>query len=200
MLRFSVQTGRALMTAPDALFTDGVAYERMMGRWSRRVGEIFVDWLDVPPGLRWLDVGCGNGAFTELLIERRAPAAVAGIDPSDGQLNFARTRPGAKGAHFQQGDAHALPYAGQAFDVAAMALVISFLPDPAKGIAEMARVVRPGGIVAAYMWDFDGNGTPGWPIYQALESLGTPSARPPNPTAARREVMQDLFAKAGLKE
>jgi ubiquinone/menaquinone biosynthesis C-methylase UbiE len=85
------------------LFTDGEAYERMMGRWSRHVGETFLAWLDLPKGLRWLDVGCGNGAFTEEIIARCAPATVTAIDPSNEQLAFARTRPGAKTAKFEVG-------------------------------------------------------------------------------------------------
>ena len=64
-------------------FNDGKAYERMMGRWSQAAGEIFLDWLTLPPGLRWLDVGCGNGAFTELLVQRCKPTEVKGIDPSE---------------------------------------------------------------------------------------------------------------------
>ena len=91
-------------------FDDGAAYEQMMGIWSRSAGEIFLDWLAPPPGLRWIDVGCGNGAFTELLVERCAPVEVQGIDPSEGQLAFARTRPAARVAEFRQGDAMALPF------------------------------------------------------------------------------------------
>jgi ubiquinone/menaquinone biosynthesis C-methylase UbiE len=75
-------------------FTDGEVYERLMGRWSRFVGQAFLDWLDTPMNLRWLDVGCGNGAFTEELIARCAPAAVTAIDPSDDQLAYARKRSG----------------------------------------------------------------------------------------------------------
>jgi SAM-dependent methyltransferase len=115
---------------PDKLFTDGEAYERLMGRWSRLVAEAFLDWLDVPNDLTWLDVGCGNGAFTEELIARCAPAAVTAIDPSDDQLAYARTRPSARMADFRAGDAHKLPFDDDTFDVAAMALVIGFLPDP----------------------------------------------------------------------
>jgi len=103
----------ARKTQPDALFTDGAAYERLMGRWSRLVGAIFIDWLAVPPGLRWLDVGCGNGAFTELLIARRAPAGAVAVDPSADQLAYARTRPGAKIAEFHQGDAQALRFGNE---------------------------------------------------------------------------------------
>ena len=84
---------------------DGAAYERMMGVWSRLAGDVFLDWLAPRPGLRWIDVGCGTGAFSELLIERCAPAEVQGIDPSEAQLAFARTRPAARLAQFRQGDA-----------------------------------------------------------------------------------------------
>ena len=93
------------MSDTGKLFTDGEVYERLMGRWSRVVGESFLSWLAVPKGLRWLDVGCGNGAFTEELISRCAPASVIAIDPSDDQLAYARKRPGAKLARFQVGDA-----------------------------------------------------------------------------------------------
>ena len=79
------------MTEPPNQFGDGAAYERMMGRWSHLVGEKFLDWLDPPNGLRWIDVGCGNGAFTEVLIGRCAPAAVTGIDPSDAQIAYSNT-------------------------------------------------------------------------------------------------------------
>jgi ubiquinone/menaquinone biosynthesis C-methylase UbiE len=125
-------------------FEDGAGYEQMMGIWSRLVGEIFLDWLAPSPGLRWVDVGCGNGAFTELLVERCAPAAVEGIDPSEGQLAFARTRPSARLAKFSKGDAMALPFATGSFDAAVMALVLVFVPDPRKGVDEMVRVVSPG--------------------------------------------------------
>ena len=95
-------------------FDDGAAYERMMGVWSQLAGNIFLDWLAMPSGLRWIDVGCGNGAFTELLVRRCAPTEVQGIDPSEGQLAYARTRPGLPGAEFRQGDAMALPFASAA--------------------------------------------------------------------------------------
>jgi len=133
--------------APN-LFDDGKAYERLMGRWSRVAGEKFLDWLAAPKNLKWIDVGCGNGAFTEVLIARCSPAAVIGVDPSEGQIAYARTRPGAKPAEFRVAGAQDLPFAENSLDAAAMALVIVFVPDPAKAVAEMARVVRPGGIVA----------------------------------------------------
>ena len=91
-------------------FDDGAAYERFMGVWSRFAGEIFLDWLAPRLGLRWIDIGCGNGAFTELVIERCAPVEVQGIDPSEGQLAFARARPAVRLAKFRQGDAMSLPF------------------------------------------------------------------------------------------
>lgn len=99
------------MGEAEKLFTDGEAYERLMGRWSRIVGEGFLDWLSAPKNLRWIDVGCGNGAFTEELIARCAPAAVIAIDPSDDQLAYARTRPGLRMTDFRVGDAQNLPFA-----------------------------------------------------------------------------------------
>jgi SAM-dependent methyltransferase len=187
------------MSQTSHLFADGEAYERLMGRWSRLAGEIFLDWLDIPANVRWLDVGCGNGAFTAALIARCAPAEVIGIDPSEGQVSFARTRPGAKSAQFRIGDAEALPFGDDRFDVAVMALVITFLSDPGKAVSEMARVVRPGGWVGTYMWDVPGGGTPVHPIYVAMESLGMPSPRPPGAEVSRRDAMQALWKDAGLE-
>src|SRR5258708_30081199 len=160
-------------------FDDGAAYERMMGVWSQLVGEASLDWLKPAQGLRWIDVGCGNGAFTELIVSRCAPSGVEGIDPSEGQLAFARTRPGARGAAFQQGDAMALPFASGSFDAAVMALVLVFVPDPAQGVAELVRVVRPGGTVATYMWDMLGGGFPLDPIIAEMRAMGLSPTRPP---------------------
>src|SRR4051794_10616423 len=123
--------------ADQIRFDDGAAYERYMGAWSRLTGETFLHWLAPPPGWRWLDVGCGNGAFTELLVERCAPTSVDGIDPSEPQLAYARTRPASRVANFHLGDAMALPFADDTFDAAVMPLVIFFVPEPAKGVAEM---------------------------------------------------------------
>lgn len=180
-------------------FTDGAAYERLMGRWSAPAGDIFLEWLAPAQGLRWLDVGCGNGAFTERLVARCAPAAVEGIDPSQDQIAFARIRPGARPAQFRQGDAQALPFADASFDAAAMALVITFIPDPAKAVAEMARVVRPGGSVATYMWDIPGGGLPLEPFQAALRSIGVAYPNPPGFAASQQDEMRALWQRAGLE-
>jgi ubiquinone/menaquinone biosynthesis C-methylase UbiE len=180
-------------------FDDGAAYERMMGTWSRLAGDIFIDWLNPRPGLRWVDVGCGNGAFTARLIERCAPAEVQGIDPSDGQLTFARTRSDARIAQFHQGDATALPFPDSTFDAAVMALVIFFVPDPSKGVAEMVRVTRPGGTVAAYAWDILGGGSPTSAVWSEMQTMGIEPTFPPSVDAAQLETLLALWTNAGLE-
>jgi SAM-dependent methyltransferase len=188
------------MADNEIRFDDGAAYERYMGKWSQLAGETFLDWLAPQSGLRWLDVGCGNGAFTEMLVERCAPAAVHGIDPSEAQLAYARTRPALRGAQFRQGDAIALPYADDAFDAAVMPLVIFFVPDPAKGVAEMARVVCPGGTVAAYGWDMLGGGFPYDALWTEVRAMGVAVPLPPSPDASRIGTMRDLWTGAGLAD
>lgn len=185
---------------PELRFDDGAAYEQMMGVWSRSVGEVFLDWLRPAQGLRWIDVGCGNGAFTELILARCAPGDVQGIDPSEGQLAFARTRPGARGAVFQTGDAMALPFDAASFDVAVMALVLVFVPDPSKGVAELARVVRPGGLVATYMWDMLGGGNPLDPILDEMRAMDLSPTRPPHMEVSTLAALQDLWRAAGLQQ
>ena len=187
------------MSDQQIRFQDGAAYERGMGVWSRLAGETFLAWLAPQTGLRWIDVGCGSGAFTELLARTCAPSELHGVDPSDGQLSFARGRPGAHGATFQLGDAMALPFTDDRFDAAVMALVIFFVPDPAKGVAEMARVVRPGGLVAAYAWDMLGGGFPFASINAELRELGVMPPSPPSAGASRMDAMGDLWAGAGLE-
>jgi SAM-dependent methyltransferase len=179
-------------------FDDGAAYERYMGKWSRLAGETYLDWLAPKSGLRWLDVGCGSGAFTEMLVERCAPVSVEGIDPSEGQLAYARRRPASRVAQFRQGDAMALPYPDNAFDAAVMPLVIFFVPDPAAGVAEMARVVCPGGIVSAYAWDMFGGGFPYEALKVEMRGLGAAVPEPPSPDASRMEALRGLWRVAAL--
>lgn len=186
------------MAETQIRYDDGAAYERAMGNWSRRAGSIFLDWLAAPSGLKWIDVGCGNGAFTELLVETCAPTLVNGIDPSEAQIDFARKRPAARLAKFDVGDAMALPFPVDAFDAATMALVIYFVPDPAKGVAEMARVVRPGGIVAAYAWDMLGGGFSLEPIRIEMRAMGLTVVSAPSSEASRIEALHDLWTRAGL--
>jgi SAM-dependent methyltransferase len=181
-------------------FEDGAAYERMMGVWSALAGETFLDWLAPRPGLHWLDVGCGSGAFSALVAQRCAAAEIDGVDPSEAQLAFARARPIACPAQFRLGDAMALPLADRSVDAAVMALVIFFVPDPKKGVAEMARVVRPGGLAAAYAWDMLGGGFPLEQILIELRAMGHTPVRPPSVDASRIDVMRALWTDAGFGE
>jgi ubiquinone/menaquinone biosynthesis C-methylase UbiE len=179
-------------------FDDGASYERMMGTWSRLVGVDFLEWLAPRSDLRWIDIGCGNGAFTELLVDRCSPVEIHGIDPSEGQLAFARSRPVARIAEFHQGHAMELPFPDDRFDVAVMALVIFYVPDPPNGIAEMVRVVAPGGMVAAYIWDIANDGSPTAPIQIEMRAVGLTAPTPPSVDASRIESMRNLWAGAGL--
>ena len=187
------------MTEQVLRFVDGAAYEQNMGIWSRFAGEIFLDWLAPSAGLRWIDIGCGSGAFTELLIARCAPADVQGIDPSDGQLDYARKRPGVSTAKFQQGDAMAIPFGDGRFDAAVMALVLVFVPEPRKGIAEIVRVLGAGGIAATYMWDMLGGGFPLDPVLAELRAMGLSPTRPPQLEVSQIEMLRQLWTDAGLE-
>jgi SAM-dependent methyltransferase len=188
------------MTQVPSFFTDGQAYERLMGRWSRAAGEIFLDWLALPKGLNWLDVGCGTGAFTELVIDRCAPSSMSAVDPSESQINYIRGRPAADRAAFRIGDAQSLPFVDHAFDVAAMALVINFVPDGAKAAAEMKRVVKPQGIVGAYVWDNLGGGFVQRPLVEGLAAMGIDAPAAGGLKNTRIEELEILFERAGLDQ
>ena len=181
-------------------FQDGERYESMMGVWSALIGSTFLDWVAVPAGAKWADVGCGNGASTELIVSRANPAAVAAIDPSEAQLAFARKRHRAGVASFTIGSALQLPYGDASFDAAIMALVIFFVPDPAKGVAEMRRVVRAGGTVAAYAWDIEGGGFPYEAVHVAMRAVGAQPIQPPRSEVAALDTLSRLWADAGLSE
>jgi SAM-dependent methyltransferase len=132
----------------------GDAYEPYVGRWSRLVAADFLEWLALPPGGDWLDVGCGTGALTQAILVRAEPATVTGIDPALGFVAYARANVNDARARFGVGNAMALPLEDRAFDAVVSGLVLNFVPKPDVGIAEMASVARPGGTVAAYVWDY----------------------------------------------
>ena len=180
---------------PQIRFNDGAAYERMMGVWSQIAGNAFLDWLQPPKGLTWADIGCGNGAFTQLIVERCTPKRVFGIDPSPGQLAYARTRLTSMPVELTTGDAMALPYPDNSVDVATMALVMFFVPDPEKGLVQMTRVTRPGGLVAAYVWDLPGGGFPADSIWAELAAIGQPVPSPPSATISAMDALKALWSR-----
>ena len=137
-------------------WTDGGAYERYVGRWSRMAASRFVAWLDAPAGLDWLDVGCGTGALTETIANERTPRRLVGIDTSTEFLDLAMRRLDDNGTEFRKADARDLPFADGEFDRIVSGLVLNFLPDPPRAVQEMARVLRAPGELALYVWDYAG--------------------------------------------
>jgi SAM-dependent methyltransferase len=132
----------------------GDRYEPYVGRWSRRVASRFLAFLAAPTGGEWLDVGCGTGALSEAALDDGGAGAVTGIDPSAGFVGFARERLDGRAASFDVGDAQDLPYAPAYFDVVVSGLVLNFVPDAALALREQRRVLKPGGVVGAYVWDY----------------------------------------------
>lgn len=143
-------------TQGRSVWGSGAAYEPYVGRWSRLVAREFLIWLAIPPSARWLDVGCGTGALSETILAQTSPAAVHGIDPSEGYLALARGQVRDPRVQFEVGDARQLSVATRAYDVVVSGLVLNFIPDLKAGIAEMVRVTKLGGTVAAYVWDYAG--------------------------------------------
>jgi ubiquinone/menaquinone biosynthesis C-methylase UbiE len=136
----------------------GDSYDAYMGRWSRRIAPAFLAWLDQPVDLRWLEVGCGTGALSSAILSGCAPTSLIAIDPSDGFLAKARDTVPDGRAEFRQGDAHALPAETASADVIVSGLVLNFVADREKALAEMRRVARPGAAIGFYVWDYPGGG------------------------------------------
>lgn len=134
----------------------GKLYEPYVGRWSRLVAREFLDWLKVARDREWLDVGCGTGALSGTILQECEPRAVKGIDASAAFVEHARAHLIDPRASFEVADAQSLPFEAERFDAAVSGLVINFVPNPALAAAQMSRVVRPGGVVAAYLWDYAG--------------------------------------------
>ena len=135
---------------------NGELYEPYVGRWSRSVARDFLVWLGQPPGADWLDVGCGTGALTESILALRDPRALTGIDASAGYIDFANAHVRDGRVRFTVADAQTMPFETASFDAVVSGLVLNFVPEPRKAAAEMQRVARPGGVAAAYVWDYAG--------------------------------------------
>lgn len=139
------------------LWTSGVAYECFMGRWSRRIAPGFLEWLSVAPGADWIDVGCGTGALGAAILSRCAPRKVCGVDPTAAFVEAARSQITDECWEVRQAGAEAIPYGDNEFAAAVSGLVLNFVRDKNKAVTEMKRVVRPGGNVGLYVWDYAGH-------------------------------------------
>jgi SAM-dependent methyltransferase len=175
-------------------------YERYMGRWSRAVGQKFLDWVTPPNNARWLDVGCGTGAFSELIAKRCAPQSISGIDPSPEQIAYATKA--IPTADFRVGSADALPFPDDAFDVVASALVLHFLPDRIKALREMRRVARPGAIVAGYTWQRTASEAfaPYAPMKKAIQAAGAEFISSPLVPEANPTGLSDTLRQCGFTD
>jgi SAM-dependent methyltransferase len=143
-----------MISIPADVWASGSAYEPYMGRWSRLVARELTAWLAMPPGAVWLDVGCGTGALTAAVLATAAPAGAWAVDASVSYARYSRLRIRDRRAAFAAADARSLPFAAGSIDVVVSGLVLNFVPRPDLVVKEMARVARPGGVVAAYVWDY----------------------------------------------
>jgi SAM-dependent methyltransferase len=181
----------------------GDAYEAYVGRWSRHVAEAFLHWLDVPAGRHWLDVGCGTGALTATVLAMAEPAQVVGVDPSEGFLADARARVTDPRAIFHAGDARSLPLPDHRFDAVVSGLMLNFVPDPRRAADEVARVTTPGGIAAAYVWDYaDGMSMMRyfWDAAAALDDAAAELDEGRRFPLCQPEPLAELWSDAGLDE
>ncbi|MFI5054713.1 MAG: class I SAM-dependent methyltransferase [Acidimicrobiia bacterium] len=174
------------------------AYDRFLGRYSVQLSPQLADLAGVEGGQRVLDVGCGPGALTAELVARVGPAAVSAVDPSESFVAAARERHPAVGV--QQASAEQLPFPDQAFDVSLAQLVVHFMLDPAAGVAEMVRVTRQGGVVAACVWDHACGQGPFSALWGAARELDPEVDDESRLMGTREGDLARLFGSAGLRE
>jgi len=190
--------GRSGYSAPVSFEVAADAYDQFMGRWSRLLAPQLADLAGVRSGLRALDVGCGPGALTTELATRLGPGAVAAVDPSESFVAAARARN--PGVDVRQAAAEHLPFPAGMFDAALAQLVVHFMEDPVAGLAEMARVTRPGGVAAACVWDYAGGRGPLGPFWLAARELDTGVEDESRLAGTRAGHLAELFEAAGLRD
>ena len=184
-----------------AVWTSGAAYDAYIGRWSRLLAREFVAWLALPPRARWLDIGCGSGALTQTILAFADPEAITGMDASAAFVAYARAQTPDPRSRFVVGDARAIGEAASAYDAVVSGLMLNFVPEPERAAAEMARVTRPDGTVAAYVWDYAGQMELMryfWDTASMLDSAAADEG--PRFPLAHPEALHTLFAGAGLRE
>jgi SAM-dependent methyltransferase len=182
---------------------ESTGYEAYVGRWSRRVAERFLPWLDVGRGAAWIDIGCGTGVLTRAILDLEDPDSVVGIDPSKAFLSAARTSIHDRRVSFVEGTADAMPEASASADVIVGGLMLNFIPDLGRALSEMIRVGRPKSTIAGYVWDYAEG--------MQLIRLFWDAAAALDPTAAeldqgvrfplcRPEALESAFVGAELEE
>lgn len=177
---------------------DATAYDRFMGLFSTQLSWQLADLAGVEAGQRVLDVGCGPGALVSELVVRLGARSVAAVDPSESFVEAAKARH--PGVEVRLATAEELPYADDEFDAALAQLVVHFMTDPVAGLREMARVTRPGGVVAASVWDMAGGRAPISPFWKAARSLSSGVEGESRRAGARAGHLTELFEAAGLGE
>ena len=181
----------------------GAKYEAYVGRWSRMIAREFIPWLAIPTAKRWLDVGCGTGALTQTILDVAEPDAVTGVDPSEGFLAHARATITDPRARFLVGDAQAAPIKSESIDAIVSGLALNFVPDTARAAAEMARVARPGGTVAVYVWDYAGEMQfmrYFWDAAAAIDPQARELDEGPRFPICHPDALERLFSAAGLRD
>lgn len=173
------------------------AYDRFMGQYAGPLAVQFVELANVRPGQRVLDVGCGPGALTAQLLERLGAAAVTAIDPSTPFIAAMGVR--FPGVDVRLGTAEQLPFADDSFDLALAQLVVHFMTDPVAGLQEMARVTRPGGTVAACVWDHAGGSGPLATFWAAVHDIDPDAPDESDLAGAREGHLSELCEAAGLE-
>jgi SAM-dependent methyltransferase len=179
----------------------GNPYEQYVGRWSRRVAPLFLSWLSLPAGLRWLDVGCGTGALSAAILDQCSPSSVAGVEPSEGFLEKAKEQFAGR-VLFHRGNAAQIPLEAESVDATVSGLVLNFVPDQRAALAEMARVTVQGGTIGAYVWDYAGKMEMMRAFWDAAVELDPAAAKMdegPRFPLCRPEALTDLFTRAGLR-
>jgi ubiquinone/menaquinone biosynthesis C-methylase UbiE len=174
------------------------AYDRFMGTYSSQLSAQLADFAGIEPGNRVVDVGCGPGALISELVRRLGEDAVAAVDPSEPFVAAARARH--PGVDVRLAPAENLPFEDSSFDTAIAQLVVHFMADPIAGLREMARVTRPGGVVAACVWDLAGGRAPISPFWQAARALDPDVEDESHLAGARKGQLVELFEGAGLRD
>ena len=172
------------------------SYDRFMGVYSVRLAPQLADLAGIAPGQQVLDVGCGPGALSTELVERVGADAVVAVDPSETFVEAARER--LPGVTVERAPAEHLPFPDDSFDAAVAQLVVHFMADPVAGLAEMGRVTRAGGVVAACVWDHAGRRSPLSPFWDAARVLDPDVDDESDLAGAREGHLHELFEAAGL--